>query len=160
MNQVEDPAVRLLQYGASGEILDQINGTNIVLTVPGGSYGYALSPNCTITANFDLTSAAPGDYHMVVVNTDEPTLVGHVGSDPSAAVYTIVDTIPVVDDAYVYGTSPQESRAYNNVGDPWRLVIEGNYFSMVGSPPWTYISAARSSPTCPREITCRGPAPR
>jgi hypothetical protein len=134
VNQVKTPAVRLLQYGENGEILNQVNGTNIVLTVPASSYGYALSPNCTITANFDLTTAAPGEYHMVVVNTDEPTLVGHIASDPSSAVYTIIDTIPIINNAYVYGTSPHESRAYRNVGNPWRLVIEGNYFSMVGSP--------------------------
>jgi hypothetical protein len=134
INQVKTPAVRLIQYGDNDEILNQVNGTNITLTVPASTYGYALSPNCTITANFDLTTAAPGEYHMVVVNTDEPTLIGHVASNRSAAVYTIIDTIPIVDNAYVYGTDPHDSRAYNNVGNPWRLVIEGSYFSMVGSP--------------------------
>jgi len=136
VNQVKTPAARLLRYGPSGEILDQINGTNIVLTVPGGSYGYALSPNCTITATFDLTQGQPGEYHMVVVNTDEPTLIGHVASDPSAAVYTIVEVFPEISDVYVYGISPRYRSGYPNIGNPRTLVIEGQYFNQAGIPPY------------------------
>lgn len=135
-NQVKNPAARLIRYGDQDEILDQINGTVTSMTVPAGSYGYAFSPNCTIDATFDFTAASPGEYYMEVVNTDEPSLVGHVSSDfKSSPIYTIQEVVPVVDEVYVYGTDPHAHSCAANVGNPWRLVIEGNYFNMVGSPP-------------------------
>jgi hypothetical protein len=90
---------------------------------------------CTIDAVFDFTSASPGDYYMEVVNTDEPSLVGHVASDLKASpVYTIQEVFPIVDEVYVFGTDPHAHSCARNVGNPWRLVIEGNYFNMTGDP--------------------------
>lgn len=136
VNKVKNPAVRLIRYGENNEILDQINGTVTSVTVPSGTYGYVNS-GCVIIATFDLTKGAPGQYRMHVVNTDDPTLMGHVQSDPSTATYTVIEVKPQVDDAYVYNVTPTERRIYRNAGNPWRLRIEGNYFNMLGNPPLT-----------------------
>jgi hypothetical protein len=110
-----------------------VNGNVVSVTAPSGTYGYASSPSCEITATFDFTSAPPGEYRMQVVNTREPTLIGHVGSAYSSAVYVIQQMDPRVDDVYVAATGSRT--AYSDVGNPWRLAIVGNYFNSSGSPP-------------------------
>lgn len=132
--KVQNPAVRLIRRGANNEILKQLDGTNAAVTPNNTTYGYG-STGYTITATFDLTKGDPGEYHMYVVNTDDPTLAGHIESDPSAAVYTITEVKPQVDDAYINDSSPLERRVYRNAWNPWRLRIVGNYFNLIGSPP-------------------------
>lgn len=130
---VEYPAVRLVKVDNEGNVEHQIDGTVTAVSAPAGSYGYAVSPNCEITATFDFTGAPPGEYHMQVVNTREPTMIGHVASDLSSAVYVIEEAIPEVYDVYVYETGAHQ--AYKNIGNPWRLVFAGKYFNMQGTPP-------------------------
>jgi len=132
--KVKKPAARLIRYGENNEILNQLDGTDVAVTPINTTYGYG-STGYTITATFNLTKGDPGEYHMYVVNTDDATLAGHVQSNPSVAVYTIIEVKPQVDDAYINGSSPVERRVYRNVGNPWRLRIVGNYFNLVGSPP-------------------------
>lgn len=129
----ERPAVRLVKLAGDGSVEHQVNGNVVSVTAPSGTYGYASSPSCEITATFDFTSAPPGEYRMQVVNTREPTLIGHVGSAYSSAVYVIQQMVPRVDDVYVATTGSHT--AYSNVGNPWRLAIVGNYFNSSGSPP-------------------------
>lgn len=136
VNKVKNPAVRLIRYGENNKILDQINGAVTSVTVPSGTFGYTNS-GCAIIATFNLAEGAPGEYRMHVVNTDDPTMIGHAQSDPSSAVYTIVEVFPQVNDAYVNNTSPPERRIYCNAGNPWRLRITGNYFGVFGNPPLT-----------------------
>lgn len=130
---VENPAVRLIKVDGEGNVEHQINGTVTSITAPAGSDGYASSPQCEITATFDFTDAPPGEYHMQVVNTREPTMIGHSASDLSTDVYVIEEAAPQVDDVYVYGTGSHQ--AYSNLGNPWRLVFVGDYFNMEGTPP-------------------------
>jgi hypothetical protein len=132
VNLIEVPAVRLVRLGSAGEILTQVNGTVTQVTVPVGSNGYALS-GCTILANFDLTLAPAGEYYMSVVNTKEPTLIGHRVSDNSAAVYTVEEFRPVVSGITVDKTGAQT--VYQNKGNPWAVTISGSRFNLVGSPP-------------------------
>jgi hypothetical protein len=69
------------------------------------------------------------------VNTEEPTLLGHVASDPSAAVYTVTEVFPEITDVYVFGTDPKARYTYSDVNNPKTLVIEGRYFNQSGTPP-------------------------
>jgi len=131
-NIAQDPAVMLLQLDGEGNTVYQIDGNVTDISVPAGTYGYASSPDCVITAEFDFTSAPPGDYHAMVVNTEDPSMIGHRASDLSAAVYTILDVYPEVDDVFVYETMQHE--APGNVGNPWRLTFSGRYFNTSGDP--------------------------
>lgn len=129
----EPPAVRLVLLDEEGEVQYQLFGTGVSVTAPVGTYGYATSPQCEITVTFDFTSAPAGEYHLQVVNTQDPSMIGHVASDLSADVYVIQLVPPEVDDVFVYESGSHT--AFSNMGNPWRLVFEGRYFNVVGSPP-------------------------
>ncbi len=125
---VEYPAVRMIRFDENGAAVDQLDGTVEQVTAPSNSKGYALSPNCEITALFDLTKASPGEYVLQVVNTREPTIIGHVASPYSQAKYLIREVAPEVDDVFVNATGSR--KAYSNAGNPWELAVVGRYFSV------------------------------
>lgn len=129
---VANPTVRLVKTDDQN-----VYTTGTITSITGANNGYTVSPNCEIKATFDLTVVPAGEYYMQVTNT-EPEVIGHVESDfdpDTDPVYTIVEARPIVDDVYVYGTDPHSHTAYNNVGNPWRLTIEGSLFNMTGTPP-------------------------
>lgn len=132
VNLIETPAVRLVRRGEAGEILDQVNGTITQITVPASSDGYALS-GCTIVANFNLSLASAGEYRMSVINTKEPTLIGHRASDYSEDVYIVEEFRPTVNGITVNKTGGDT--VYQNKGNPWAVAISGEYFNQVGTPP-------------------------
>jgi prepilin-type N-terminal cleavage/methylation domain-containing protein len=132
VNLIEAPAVRLIRTDADGQILTQVDGKVTQVTVPSGSNGYATS-GCTIKADFDLTLAPAGEYRMQVVNTREPTLIGHRASDYSNDYYTVVDFRPEVSGITVDKTGG--TTVYQNRGNPWAVTITGANFNQVGTPP-------------------------
>jgi hypothetical protein len=132
VNLIESPAVRLVRLGADGEILDQVSGTITSITVPAGSYGYALS-GCTIVADFNLALASAGEYRMHVINTKEPTLIGHRASDYSEDIYTVLEFRPQVDSITVDKNGG--TTVYQNKFNPWAVTIRGQFFNQVGTPP-------------------------
>ncbi|MBC7229096.1 MAG: hypothetical protein H5T74_01730 [Actinobacteria bacterium] len=132
----QNPAVKLVQVVDEGETPYEIVGNVTSVSVPAGTSGYSPSPNCVITATFDMTKAPAGEYRMMVVNScNDPTqwkMIGNRESDPSDQIYTVIEVTPEVDDVYTYSTHLHE--APYNVGNPWRLVFEGRYFNISGSP--------------------------
>ncbi len=131
------PDVSLVPIGGTSS--DRIIGT--VTAITGANNGYTAStasPNCAITATFDLTQAQPGQYKMQVWNTDTAA-VGHVASDLSSAIYTITAVPPSVTDVYVSGTSPHQTNVFKNIGNVTvRLEIIGNYFNILNGPPYVH----------------------
>ncbi|MDD3717495.1 MAG: type II secretion system protein [Actinomycetota bacterium] len=142
INLLDYPSVRLIREDETGLILNMLTGVVTDMVVPSGSYGYT-NTTCTITARFDFTVAAAGDYYLQIVNTKEPTLVGHRASDHDETndgvadhdnVYTIYEYQPIVNDITVQGSDDPHT-AYKNAGNPWTMNISGDHFNMVGSPP-------------------------
>lgn len=142
INLIDKPAVRLIRENEEGVVLDLLAGQDTQIVVPAGTYGYT-NDLCTITARFDFTTASAGEYYLQVVNTKEPTLVGHRASDydefsdgvsDHENKYTITEYRPVVDDIIV-SASPEARTAYKNKGNPWSVTISGSRFNTIGSPP-------------------------
>jgi hypothetical protein len=131
VNLVEVPAVRLVKLDENGDIVDQVSGTVTSMTVPSNN-GYVTS-GCTINATFDLTQASAGEYRMCVVNTREPTYIGHRASDYSAEPYVVTEFRPVVSGITVDKTGG--TVVYQNKGNPWAVTISGSDFNQVGTPP-------------------------
>lgn len=131
ITRIENPAARLLRFDENGLLLTQINGTVTSTTVPAGTEGYTLDL-CTIFATFDLSFAPAGEYYMHVVNTKEPTLIGH-RAGYSAVPYIIEDFKPVVTGITVDKTGG--TNVYQNKGNPWAVTITGDRFNQVGTPP-------------------------
>lgn len=138
ITKVKNPTPVLIQYDQDNNVISEITGT--VNSISGTvNYGYSDSTQ-TMLATFDLTKGLPGDYRLVVYNTD-PGVIGHVGSIPSTDVYTVQAVPPVVTDVYVSGTSPRLRVAYKNVDfGKVRLAIEGNYFNPLDPELAVYIS--------------------
>ncbi len=133
VNLIDLPAVRLIREDEEGKELDLLTGVVTDIDIPPGSYGYT-NDTCTLLAEFDFTLASAGEYRLQVVNTREPTLVGHRASDPLEQTYIITEYRPVVDDIIVSG-SPDAHTTYMNNGNPWPVTISGSNFNMIGSPP-------------------------
>ena len=129
--KVANPTVSLVQDVEENP--ETVEGT--IVSVTGANTGYTSAPGCTIIAQFDLTELALGPYNVEVTNV-EPELIGHVTSDPDPLerVYTVTEPPPPeIDTVYVFGSG--QTSAYRNVGNPWKLVFEGRYFSRNGTPP-------------------------
>ncbi len=127
VNQVENPAIRLVQVVGSGSPAI-INGANVVV---GGSSDKYASTGRTIEATFDPAGQPAGDYKLEIFNTRSGNVIGHVSS-LSSAVFQLLTPTPAVSDVTVNATGLHYG--YNNQGNPWRLKLTGSNFNMSGSP--------------------------
>ncbi len=138
---VDNPSVRLIQNVESNPEI--IEGT--VVSVTGVNNGYTSSPGCNITATFDVSASAPGEYFVEVTNV-VPELIGHVNSDQDDRVYIVTEPPPPeVDAVYVFGTGT--TSAYGNWGNPWDLMMEGRYFNTSATEMWLCSSVTAGEPS-------------